>query len=122
MAKPWISALKYHTINSPFIALAGGGATIDIDVDPTFVHSFAGIVFSNDSGGEPIVQPTAGTITLQILTVLQPHVFQSFPSNILQADVADQTDWASNTLTVRAIIAGIVGATHARLIWAGNSA
>ena len=122
MAKPWISALKYHTINSLFTALSGGGATIDLDVDPTFVHSFAGVVFSNDIGGDPIVQPSAGTITLQIITVLQPHAFQEFPSNILQADSPDQTDWASNTLSVRATIAGIVGATHVRLIWAGNSA
>ena len=122
MSKPWISALKYSTLFSPFIALSGGGATIDLDVDPTFVHSFVGAVFSNDIGGDPIVQPSAGSITLQIVTVLQPHAFQEFPSNILQADAPDQTDWASNTLSVRATITGIVGATHARLIWAGNSA
>lgn len=96
--------------------------SIEQIIDQSRVHNFAGVVFFNDADGETPVQPTAGTITFTVKLVVQPHSYQPTPSNVINADGVDQVSWAANTISILATFSGIVGATHAKLIWAGNSA
>lgn len=117
--KPYEGKLRYSKAQSPVTPVASG--QIDLELDPSFVHSFAGVVFFNDVDGVTPVQPTAGTVTFTVVLDVQPHTLQAVPNNVLQADTPDQVDWAGNTLSVRATFGGIVGATHAKLIVAGNS-
>ncbi|MEE8609002.1 MAG: hypothetical protein V3S55_15465 [Nitrospiraceae bacterium] len=95
---------------------------IDLAVEPSYVHSFAGVVFFNEPQGTTPVQPSAGTITFTVVLEVQRHASQPVLDNVLQANTVDQVDWAGNTLSVKATFSGIIGATHARLIVAGNSA
>lgn len=118
--KPYQSLLRFGDKQSAVTAISEG-STIGLELDPSFVHNFAGVTFYNDSDGVTPVQPSAGTVTFTIKTSVQSHAFQTIPNNILQANVPGQVDWASNSEFVLATLSGIVGATHARLFWAGNS-
>lgn len=120
MVKPYQSYNRFEPRQSSVIAVAAG--QIDLAIDNSRPHNFAGVVFFNDASGVTPVQPSAGTITYTVQLVVQPHAFQAPPDNVINANTVDQVDWAGNTEIVRATFAGIVGATHARLIWAGNSA
>lgn len=118
--KPYESKLQYARIQSEVLAIAAG--PIELSVDPSFVHSFAGLLFFDDPNLETPVQPSTGSATFLIRSVVQPHVFQIIPSNVIQVSAPAQVDWSSNTEVVQVTPTGIVGATHWQLIWAGNSA
>lgn len=119
--KPYISKLQYLRVTSEILEIIAG--PIELDVDPSFVHSFAGLIFLDSPDLITKVQPSAGEATLTVQTAVQPHVFQAVPGNVLSVDTPDQFDWASNTEKVRVTESDtIVGATHWQLIWCGNSA
>ena len=120
MAKPYGSYNRFEPRLSPVVIVSAG--PIDLKIDISRVHHFAGVVFFNDAEGATPVTPTAGTITYTVQLVVQPQGFQAPQENVLNAADVCQVNWAGNTEVVRATFAGIVGATHARLIWAGNSA
>ena len=120
MAKPYQSYNRFEPKQSEVIPVATG--SIDLNIDISRVHHFAGVVFYNDANGVTPVQPSAGTSTFPVKLTVQSHAFQTIPANVINANIVSQVNWAGNTKTVRVVFAGIVGATHARLFWAGNSA
>ena len=123
MPKPHIYFNRFETRQTVVIAIVGGALVLDELTDRSRVHNFAGVVFYSDAEGTTAVQPSAGTATFTVRLVVQPQAFQSFPRNVIDdLSVPCQVNLAANTEEVRATLAGIVGATHARLIWAGNSA
>ncbi len=119
MAKPYTYRILYLETQSDVHEISGGDLTFT--VDNTYPHNFAGIVWYNDSGGATPVTPSGGTATITIKTPIQPQGFQSITGGILAADVVSQVDWAGNTEEIKVAFDSIVGATHARLFWAGNS-
>ena len=119
--KPYQSKTRYEPKQSDVVALTAGAGQIDMNVNPSYVHSFAGVVFYDDAEGQTPVQPTAGTSTFNVMLEVQPQAYQEVPNNVLNADTPDQVDWAGNTLSVRAVFSGIAGATYAMLVVAGNS-
>lgn len=122
MVKPYQSYNRFEPKLSPVTALVAGAATIDVPLDPSRPHSFAGAVFFNDATGETPVQPTDGKIVYTVQLTVQPHVFQDIPDNEVDATSPGQVDWAGNTDVVRADVQSVVGATHVRIIVVGNSA
>lgn len=123
MTKPHNSFIRFQPRQTLVLPIAGGAATVDLLIDHSRVHNFAGVVFFSDAAGATAVQPSAGTATFLLRLVVQPQAFQPFPRNLLD-DLTEpcQVNWAANTEDVRVTLAGIVGAAFFRLIWAGNSA
>ena len=118
--KPHDSFIRSEAIPSIVTPVSDGSITLSIG--QSRVHNFAGIVFFNEAEGITPVQPSSGTITFTVKLVVQPHDFQDVPSNEINATAVDQVSWAANTTTVKATFDSIVGATHAKMIWSGNSA
>ena len=116
MAKPYTHLLNALKLLSDVEQVSGGSLTIDLEVEETYRHCFAGIEFYSDANGNTSVLPSAGSITFSIRTANQPNGFQTFPSNVVDPTAPDQVNWAANTQLVRAVITGITGATHARMI------
>jgi len=116
--KPYTHRLQVRKIESPVVLVSAGSITLP--VDRSYPHNFAGIIFFNDSGGVTPVTPSAGSTTFTIKTVNQSQGFQNIAAGTVAADAPNQVDWAGNTLEVLATFAGIVGATHARLVSTGN--
>lgn len=123
MTKPHSYFNRFEARQTEVTEISGGALVLDLLADRSRVHNFAGVVFYSDAGGETEVQPSAGTATFQVSLVVQPQAFQDVINGIV-ADLTKpcQVDWAGNTVTVRVTLAGIVGASHCRLIVAGNSA
>lgn len=121
MVKPYSSFNRFEPQFSVVVPVATG--LIDLNIDPSRVHHFAGVVFYNDADGKTPVQPSAGTATFQVILTVQPQALQDISNNVLD-DLTEpcQVNWAGNTEAIRVTFDSITGATHARLIWAGNSA
>ena len=102
------------------VALSGGGATLTIEMDPAYRHSFVGMVYYNSIDGKVPVQPTEGSSDTTIKTVSQPQGYQDVPNKTLDASKVDQSDWSANVKEVKVVITGIVGATHVRAIATSN--
>ncbi len=117
--KPYTYRILYHTLQSEVTAIAAGDLILDVDV--TYPHNFAGLIWYNDAEGVTPVTPTGGTITITIKTPVQPQGYQEISGGVLSADVVSQVDWAANTEQVKAVFDTITGATYVRLLWAGNS-
>lgn len=111
----------YKVYESVVVALSAGAATITLDVDPADRHWFAGIVYYSDAEGDTVVlNNTTGTALIKIKNATQPQGFQDPQNNSLDATLIIETDWSGNTLQVKADIASVDVATHARLIVSGN--
>jgi len=91
------------------------GVQLEIELDPSYRHSFAGVEFYSDAEGTTPVTPSGGTVTFELKTPLQPNAFQSFTLNAISAASADQVNWGTNALAVRATLSSVVGAAYARL-------
>lgn len=123
MTKPHIYFNRFEAKQTIVNEIIGGALVLDLDIDNSRVHNFAGVVFYSDADGTTEVQPSAGTATFVVRLVVQPQAFQAVPNNVLSdLTVPCQVDWAGNTHTVRVTLADVAGATHCRLIVAGNSA
>jgi len=118
--KPYQAKLRYSRQISEVLALSAG--PLELAIDPSYVHNFAGLLFFNDAEGATPVQPSAGSATFTVALSVQPHVFQAVPDNALDVSVSDQVDWAGNTDRIMVTHADVVGATYWQLIWCGNSA
>lgn len=108
-------------------ALAAGGATLSVTLKGGWQNKgYAQVVYYNDSAGATEVDPTAGTETV----VMVPFLTRS--TTVGTATIYDQNDWSGGVLdhaaaapqgfswnwptkTVQVTLAGIAGATHARL-------
>lgn len=122
MSKPYQAQIQYRRTESPVTAVSEG-STIDLNVEPSFVHNYAGVVFYSDAEGTTVATPSAGTATFTCQVVVQPQGFQAVPDNALDVTtLPDQVDWAGNTEVVRVTFTGVTGASYAKLIVAGNSA
>lgn len=129
MAKPYTHLLESRKFTSPVSELSGGGATVTLNLDPSYRHWFAGLLFLKagtspgadvPEGFEP-VQPTAGTAVFTVGSLVQPTFFQDFTGNSISVDTVDQVSWASNVTSVKATISGVTGeATHVQVITVGN--
>lgn len=120
MSKRYTYYVKYESRVTEVFPVSNG--FVELEIGNSRVHNFAGMVFFNDAQGDVFVTPTAGTATFTVKLVVQPQAFQEITNNVLDITMPCQVNWAANTLVVRADLTDIVGATHARLIWAGNSA
>lgn len=118
--KPHDSFIR--SIEIPSLVTLVSAGSITLAIGESRVHHFAGIVFYNEEEGTTPVQPSAGTITFTIKTIVQPHGFQAITDGTISATAPNQVDWAGNTIEVLATFTNVVGATHARMIWSGNSA
>ncbi len=123
MTKPHIYFNRFEKKQTLVNEISGGALVLELDIDHSRVHNFAGVVFYSDAEGTTAVQPSAGTATYEVKLVVQPQAFQSTPNNVLtDLTVPCQINWAGNTEAVQVTLDSVVGATHARLITAGNSA
>lgn len=122
MGRPFGGLLGHKLETSPVVALAAGAATINLEFNPEYSHSFAGVEFYSDSDGDTVVTATLGTIVYTITSPVQPNnALIPFPTNSVDAADNDVVSWGANTLNVRAVITGITGSpTHARLRASGN--
>lgn len=118
--KPYTHRLPSRTIESEVFDVTVG--TYVMDIDDSYPHNFLGVIYYNDAGGATPVTPTSGTATVTARTKNQSQGFQAVTDGVLQANEVSQVDWGGNTLQVQAMLAAIVGATHARLVYTGNSA
>lgn len=120
MGSPHTSYIQFEGRVSVVTPIAT--TTVDVVVDPSYPHCFAGVVFYSDAEGATQVTPSGGTVTITVETYVQPGFFQTVTNGTYAVTAAGQVDWAANTTRVRATIASITGATHYRLITACNSA
>ncbi len=100
-------------------ALTAGALTINLPIEIVDnPHCFTAVEFYNDAAGLPgdVVLPGAGTTTFTLKTPVLPNQFQPFTSNVVTHVASnEQVSYASNPTEVRAAMAGITVATHARL-------
>jgi len=119
--KPYTHRLQYRRINTPTPHEISTGDLIQ-DVDPSYPHNYAGIIFYSDAAGTTKVLPSGGTITFTIATEQQPSDFQDVIDGTgVDAMVPNQVDWNSNSLQVKAEFTSITGASYARIVFTGNS-
>ena len=85
-------------------------------LDITRLHCFAGVQFFNDAEGIILANPSEGTVLIEIRTVNTTPVFESVPDNLILAATPTTVTWAANTQAIRATPAGVIGATHYKLI------
>ncbi len=123
MTKPHIYFNRFEAKQTIVNEISGGALVLDLVIDNSRVHNFAGVVFYSDAEGTTAVQPSAGTATFTVRLVVQPQAFQDITNGALSdLTVPCQVNWAGNTHTARVTLADVAGATHCRLIVAGNSA
>lgn len=98
---------------------------IILELSTGFVHNFVGVVYYASVDGLPALQPialSAGQAEITVMTMCQPHGYQSISGGILLATEFAQADWHGNSMKVKAVFTGVQGATHARLFVTGNGA
>lgn len=120
--KPPYSMLLTELRESGVIALTAGAATITIDFDKDYAHSFAGISYFDSAAADNPVLPTVGTETYTVETVTKPGIFQAVTGSPVNS--VDQVDvgWDANATQVRVVLAAVDVATHVILRVSGNSA
>lgn len=97
------------------------GDVIDLDkIDAVKAHCFVGAQFFADANGDAPATPGAGTVTIEILSINNDPVFESPPSDVIQAANPTTLDWAANTIRVKATPNGITVATHYRIVVTAN--
>lgn len=120
MSKAYTHLLKHRLRTGQVIALAAGAATLTLDVDPSYRHSFAAVEYYSDALGATQVVPSAGTETFTLISPLLPTAEQVFTDNTSNSADEQTVSWAFNIVTVKAVLAGVVGATHCRIRFIGN--
>ena len=120
MSKAYTHLLKARLRTSPIIAFAGGAATVELDVDPSYRHSFAAVEYYSDAGGATVVAPPAGTETYTLISPLLPTKELAFTDNVTNSADDCLVDWSANIITVKVVLAGVDVATHCRLRFIGN--
>jgi len=120
MGKPYTHLLKGRLRSTKVIALAAGAATMTLDVDPSYRHSFAAVEYYSDAEGTTVVSPTAGTETYTLITPLLPSAELTFTDNVVNSADDCLVDWSANINTVKVVLASVDVATHVRLRFIGN--
>lgn len=120
MGKPYTHLIKSRLRSTKVIALAGGAATMTLDVDPSYRHSFAAVEYYSDADGTTVVSPTAGTETYTLITPLLPNAELTFTDNVVNSADDCLASWAANINTVKVVLASVDVATHVRLRFIGN--
>ena len=115
-----IAGQDNEIIESPVVPV--NATEIILDVSSQLAHYFGGVLFYNDAEGATLLDPATltGTATVTAKTINSSFGFQEVNNGILDVSVIDQSDWAGNTLQVRAAFSAITGATHAKLIITAN--
>lgn len=111
-----LAAMKFQSE----ITTITNGESIELDVSYQYRHWFAGVIAYDDAQGSNIIQPSAGKYTFSILTPMQPNGYQSFPNNILRANIPSQVNWSSNTDKVKVVITEISTTLYLKLMVMGN--
>lgn len=101
------------------VELTGGAAVLTLPVNASYRHSFAGVEYYSDAGITPAV-PSAGSETYLLTTTVKPSSKQSFTGNVINSADETQVSWAANITSLEVTLAGVVGATHVKLIFTGN--
>ena len=120
MSKAYTHLLKSRLRTSKVIALSAGAATLTLDVDPSYRHSFAAVEYYDDAGGTSVVDPTAGTETYTLITPLLPTKEIVFADNVVNSADDCLVSWAANIVTIKVVLASVDVATHVRLRFMGN--
>jgi hypothetical protein len=120
MGKPYTHLLKSRLRTSQVIALAGGAATLTLEVNPSYRHSFAAVEYYSDAEGTTVVSPTAGTETYTLVSPLLPNAELPFTDNVVNSADVCLASWAANVTTVKVVLASVDVATHCRLRFMGN--
>ena len=120
MSKAYTHLLKSRLRTGAVTALAGGAATLTLDVDPSYRHSFAAVEYYSDAGGTTVVSPTAGTETYTLISPLLPNAELTFTDNVVNSADDCLASWAANIVTVKVVLASVDVATHCRLRFMGN--
>lgn len=124
---PHSASLHPDIQDTDVVALAAGAVTIVFDRDDIEVarrpHWQASVEFYSDAAGLTVVQPSAGTRVISIEVYGCRGVYQA-PNASGTLNFATQQNqpayWTSNSMIVKAVMSGIVGATHCRLRTVAN--
>jgi hypothetical protein len=124
---PHNASLHPDMRDTDVVALVAGAVTITFDRDDIETarrpHWQAAVEFYSDAAGETVVQPTAGTRVISVEVYGCRGAWQE-PNTGASIDLATEVNqpayWTSNSMIVRAVMTGIVGATHCRLRTVAN--
>lgn len=89
------------------------------DLRPTQTHYFAGVEFFSDADGTPAT-PSAGTVTVTVITAVNPQVAESITNGEIDATAPTTVDWASPTSSAIFTPDSIAAATHWRVNVSGH--
>lgn len=117
--KPYTSVLAGKLFVGPIVALAAGAATLTVEMDDSYRHSFAAVEFYSDDAGTHVVT-TAGAITFTLTSPLLPNKALEFVGNQVATNNEETVSWAANVTAVTAVVTAVTGATHCRLRAIGN--
>lgn len=92
---------------------------IELPVSMARPHCFAGVQFFSDAGGQTMVIPTDGTVTISVMT-FNTMVYEEPPEPEIIANSPRTISWDANSLRVRAVPSLIVGATHYKIVVTQN--
>ena len=121
LQKPAYSMHLTALRESAVVALAAGAATITIDFDSDYSHSFAGVSYYDSIDGDAYAVPTAGTEAYTVETLVKPNIFQDVPNSPLNSADVEDISWNGNVTRVRVVLASVDVATHVRLRVSGNA-
>lgn len=119
--KPPYSMDRIELRQSDITALAAGAATITLDFDSDYSHTFAGVTYYDSLTGDNVVTPGAGTETYTVETLVKPEVFQPVTGSPLNSNDEADISWNANVTRVRVVLAAVTTATHVRLRVGGNA-
>lgn len=119
MPKPYTYRLE--AIRNPSLVVLIADGDLIIDTNPSYPHTFIGVIYFNDADGLTPVTPSSGTAVITIKTINQPQGFQEIPNGTLKAKDTVQTDWSANTQQVKIEFQNIVGALYAQVVLSGNT-
>ncbi len=107
---------------SPIVAVAS--EIILPSIDAVRPHCFVGAEFFDDLAGTLPVLPSAGTLTFTVATLNSGQggqFFERITNGVIDFPDIMTCSWAANTTHVKAVPAGIVGATHFRIVVTCNT-
>lgn len=120
--KPPYSMLLTELRQSDVVALVGNAATITIDFDSDYAHTFAGVSYYDSADGTTLASPLAGTETYTVETLVKPGIFQAVPNSPLNSADDSDISWDGNVTRVKVVLAAVTVATHVKLRVSGNAA
>ena len=89
-------------------------------LDSETPHCFVGVQFFDDALGVTPATPGAGSAVVTVETVNNEGLFESVPSNTIDATAPVTVSYDANSLRVQLVPAGVTVANFWRAIWTGN--